>query len=56
MDGMCKTLRDIVKEQDYSLTDNQQKQLLHIYKTLDEMKILHNDPRPENIMSDQDEI
>jgi serine/threonine protein kinase len=46
-----KTLYDILKEQNGSLTLSQQKEILNIFKVLDECKVFHRDPNVVNFMT-----
>jgi tRNA A-37 threonylcarbamoyl transferase component Bud32 len=50
MDKLDENLYDILKSQKWTLTIDQQHQLIKLFQTLDEIKILHNDPNPLNFM------
>ena len=50
MDILNQTLLDIVKAQNGKLTNEQQNQVLLLYKKLDSIGIMINDPNPLNIM------
>jgi tRNA A-37 threonylcarbamoyl transferase component Bud32 len=50
MEKMDKTIIEILKEQNGSLTDKQQKDILNLYQKLDNNGLLHNDANPLNLM------
>ena len=54
MEKLDETLDKIVEKQDCTLKKRQQKQLIHIFETLNRLNILHNDIKPNNIMSDME--
>ena len=56
MEKLDETLDKIVEKQDCTLKKRQQKQLIHIFETLNRLNILHNDIKPNNIMSDMEGI
>jgi predicted Ser/Thr protein kinase len=51
MDVLEKTLLEVVHDQKGVLTESQQKQLVTLYKTLDEVGVMINDGNPLNIMT-----
>ena len=50
MDLMERTLMQIIEDQKGHLTENQQKQIIDLYRKLDKIGIVHNDANPLNIM------
>lgn len=50
MEKMDKHLVDVMKEQNGDLTEEQQKQIIHIFKKLDEAKVFHGDSNILNYM------
>ena len=50
MEKMDKTVIDVINEQDGELTEEQQKKILSLYQKMDEIKLLHNDSNPLNLM------
>ena len=50
MEKLDKHLYDVLKEQDGNLTEDQQKQIIHIYKSLDEAEVFHGDSNILNYM------
>jgi len=50
MEKLDKHLYDVMKEQEGNLTEDQQKDLIHIFKSLDEAKVFHGDSNILNYM------
>lgn len=50
MDLLDRTLLDILNEQNNTLTEDQQKQIIQLFENLDKAGIVHNDANPLNIM------
>ena len=50
MEKMDGTIIDLLKSNGGKLTDEQQLRILSLYQRLDEIKILHNDSNPLNLM------
>jgi len=50
MEKMDKHLVDVMKEQNGNLTEDQQKQIIYIFKKLDEAKVFHGDSNILNYM------
>jgi tRNA A-37 threonylcarbamoyl transferase component Bud32 len=50
MEKMDKHLVDVMKEQNGDLTEEQQQQIIHIFKKLDEAKVFHGDSNILNYM------
>lgn len=50
MEKLDKHLVDVMKEQDGDLTEDQQKQIIHIFKSLDQAEVFHGDSNILNYM------
>lgn len=50
MEMLNRTLFDIIKEQEGKLTENQQRQIINLYRRLDDTGVAINDANPLNIM------